>query len=292
MSHSASAASSSDAAPRVLPLRRGTLTLDGDPKIVGILNVTPDSFFDGGFHAASEAALKHAERMVGEGAAMIDVGGQSTRPGHVEVPPAEECARVVPVVAALAGRVNVPISIDTYQPEVARAAVEAGADVINDVHGFQRRAELADIAAQYGCGAILMHNDPGFREATGGTLQRVAAFLERSVGIALAAGVMRERIILDPGIGFAKTHEQNLEILARLGELRALGFPLLLGASRKSVIGNVLALPPAGRLEGTLATTALGVWHGADFLRVHDVLANLRAARVARAIRSARPLSP
>lgn len=278
-------------APRGLPLRGHSLVLDGAPKMVGVLNLTPDSFFDGGRHASPDAALKQAEQMAAEGAVMIDVGGQSTRPGYAEVPAAEESARVVPVIAALAGRLAVPLSIDTYQPEVARAAVAAGAHVINDVHGFQRHPELAEIAARHGCGVILMHHDPGFRDTAGGTLERLAAFLERSVAIALAAGVARERIILDPGIGFAKTHGQNLEILARLGELRALGCPLLVGASRKSVIGNVLGLPPGERLEGTLATTALAVWQGVEFLRVHDVGPNLRAARVARAIRMARPLS-
>ncbi|HVU18084.1 MAG TPA: dihydropteroate synthase [Candidatus Didemnitutus sp.] len=257
------------------------------PRLVGILNVTPDSFFDGGRHSNLDAALKQAGKMAAEGAAMLDVGGQSTRPGYVEVPASEEIARVVPVISALAGQIGIPISVDTYQPEVALAAVKAGATIINDVHGFQRRPELADIAAQNGCGAILMHNDPSFREAAGGTLERVLEFLERSIAIALAAGVRREGIIVDPGIGFAKTDAQNLEILARLGELRVLGFPLLLGASRKSVIGNALRLPPAERLEGTLAITALAVWQGVDYLRVHDVLPNLRAARMAQAVRVA-----
>ena len=278
-----------DAAPRIIQLRGKTLVLDGNPKIVGILNVTPDSFFDGGRHQALESALSQATQMAAEGAAIIDIGGQSTRPGHVEVSAEEEIARVVPLIEALAGSLRVPLSIDTYRPAVAQAAVKAGADIINDVHGLHRNPELADIAAQHGCGMILMHNEAGFAESRGATMERIATFLRRSLDLAVAAGVPRERIVLDPGIGFAKTHEQNLEILSRLGELRSLGCPLLLGASRKSVIGNVLSLCPDERLEGTLATTALAVWQGVEFLRVHDVRANYRAALMAKAIRDALP---
>lgn len=278
--------------PRIIRFRGKTLALDGQPKLVGILNVTPDSFFDGGRHQALESALSQATRMAAEGAVMIDIGGQSTRPGHVEVSAGEEIARVVPVIAALAGSLSVALSIDTSKPAVARAAVKAGADIINDVHGLHRSPELADIAAQHGCGVILMHNEASFPESRGATMERITAFLGRSLDIAVAAGVPRDRIILDPGIGFAKTHEQNLDILARLGELRPLGCPLLLGVSRKSVIGNVLSLPPDERLEGTLATTALAVWQGVEFLRVHDVRANLRAALMAQAIRNSPPASP
>lgn len=272
-------------------MRDKTLVMDGQPKIVGILNVTPDSFSDGGRHQALDAALSRAVQMADEGAAIIDIGGQSTRPGHVEVSVEEEIARVVPVIEALADRLHIPLSIDTYKPAVARAAVQAGAEIINDVHGFQRHPELAEIAAQHACGVILMHNEASFSESHGATMERIATFLGRSLELALAAGVPRERIILDPGIGFAKTPGQNLEILARLGELRSLGFPLLLGASRKSVIAHVLALPPDQRLEGTLATTALAVWQGVEFIRAHDVSANLRTARMAWAIRHAHPAS-
>jgi dihydropteroate synthase len=281
-----------DPALRMVRFRDKTLALDGQPKIVGILNVTPDSFSDGGCHQALDSALSRATQMAAEGAAIIDIGGQSTRPGHVEVSAEEEIARVVPVIEALTGRLHVPLSIDTYKPAVARAAVQAGADIINDVHGFQRHPELAEIAAQHACGVILMHNEASFPESDGATLERIATFLCRSLDLAIAAGVPRGRIILDPGIGFAKTPGQNLEILARLGELRSLGCPLLLGASRKSVIAHVLSLPPDQRLEGTLATTALAVWHGVEFIRAHDVSANLRAARMAKAIHNARPPSP
>ncbi len=279
-------------ASRIVRFRDKTLALDGQPKIVGILNVTPDSFSDGGRHQALDAALSRAAQMADEGAAIIDLGGQSTRPGHAEVSAEEEIARVVPVIEALAGRLPLPLSIDTYKPAVARAAVQAGADIINDVHGFQRHPELPEIAAQHGCGVILMHHEAGFSESTGATMERIATFLRRSLDLAITAGVPRGRIILDPGIGFAKTSAQNLEILARLGELRALGCPLLLGASRKSVIAHVLSLPPDQRLEGTLATTALAVWQGVEFIRAHDVAANLRAARMAKAIRDALPPSP
>jgi dihydropteroate synthase len=273
-------------ASRVMQVRGKTLVLDGQPKMVGILNVTPDSFFDGRPDLSAEAALQRALQMVSDGAAMIDVGGQSTRPGHTEISAEEEIARVVPVIELLAGSLSVPISIDTYKPAVAMAAAMAGAEVINDIHGFQGDPELAGIAARFHCGVILMHNDAEFRNVSGGIIERMKEFLERSVSLAVRGGVQRERIILDPGIGFGKTQEQNLEILARLGELKSLGCPLLLGASRKSTIGNVLLLPPEERLEGTLATTALAVWQGVEFLRVHDVRPNLRTAQMTAAIRS------
>jgi dihydropteroate synthase len=277
---------------RSMRVRRKTLLLDGQPKIVGILNITPDSFFDGRPDLSAEAALQRALQMVSDGAAMIDVGGQSTRPGFVEISAEEEIARVVPIIELMAVSLPVPISIDTYKPAVAKAAVAAGAEIINDIHGFQGDSELARIAANNQCGVILMHNEAEFRNGQGDVIARMTEFLLRSVAIALAAGVSREQLILDPGIGFGKTQEQNLEILARLSELKSLGCPLLLGASQKSTIGNVLSLPPEERLEGTLATTALAVWQGVEFLRVHDVRSNLRAAQMAAAIRRAHPSSP
>ncbi len=256
--------------------------------MVGIVNVTPDSFFDGGRHATTEAAVQQAERLVAEGAGMLDIGGQSTRPGHVEVSDAEEIARVVPVIEALAQRVSVPLSVDTYKPAVARAALAAGAHVLNDIHGFQRAPELAALAAEFGAAAIVMHHDEGFAASSGDVVARLLAFFARTFDLAAAAGLPRDRLVLDPGIGFHKTQPQNLELIARLDELRAPGLPVLLGASRKSVISHVLDLPPDERLEGTLATTALAVWHGVEFLRVHDVRANLRAAKMAAALRAAR----
>jgi dihydropteroate synthase len=279
-------------ASRVIQVRKKTLLLDGQPKMVGILNITPDSFFDGRPDLSAEAALQRALQMVSEGAAMIDVGGQSTRPGFVEISAADEIARVVPIIELMAVSLPVPISIDTYKSAVAKAAVAAGAEIINDIHGFQRDPELAGIAAGHQCGVILMHNDADFKNGSGDLIVRMTEFFDHSVAIALAGGVAREQIILDPGIGFGKTQEQNLEILARLSELKSLGCPLLLGASRKSTIGNVLSLPPEERLEGTLATTSLAVWQGVEFLRVHDVRSNLRAAQMAAAIRRAHPSSP
>jgi dihydropteroate synthase len=265
------------------------MVVGGGPLIVGILNVTPDSFFDGGKFAAPELALRHAEQMQADGAALIDVGGQSTRPGHEEISAGEEIARIVPVIAALADRLAVPVSVDTYKPEVARAALAAGAHVLNDVYGLQRDLGLADIAAEFGCPVIIMHQEPAFREMPGDTIGKLTTFFHRSLEIATRAGIARDRLILDPGIGFAKTAAQNLEILGRLAELRVLGCPVLVGASRKSVISHVLALPPEERLEGTLAITALAVWQCVDFIRVHDVRANARAAKLAHAIRHASP---
>jgi dihydropteroate synthase len=253
--------------------------------LVGILNLTDDSFFDGGRYVGFDAAINQAERMVSEGAAMIDIGGQSTRPGYQEIGAAEEIAKVVPVIGELLKRVAVPLSIDTYKPEVARAALEVGAHVLNDVHGLQGNPELARLAAEFRCPVIVMHQEAGFPESQGDTIKKMKAFFTRSMEIAGQAGVPRDNLIIDPGIGFAKAHKQNLEILARLSDLKALGCPLLLGASRKSVIGNVLSLPPSERLEGTLATTALAVWQGVDFLRVHDVLANARVVKMIEAIR-------
>jgi dihydropteroate synthase len=267
--------------------RDRVIELGGEPAIMGILNVTPDSFFDGGRHDLLENALAQAERMIADGARIIDIGGQSTRPGFVEISVEEELARVVPVIAVLARQSDVVLSIDTYKPEVARAALAAGAHVLNDIHGLQRAPELARIAAGHGAAIVAMHHDEAFREASGDGIDRMKSWLARSLEIAADAGVPNTQVVLDPGIGFFKTQPQNLEILGRLGELRALGCPLLLGASRKSVIAHVLDGQSAeDRLEGTLVTTALAVWQGVEIVRVHDVLANVRAARMAHAIRA------
>jgi dihydropteroate synthase len=274
---------------RLLKCRDRRIAIGRETQLVGILNVTPDSFFDGGRFAKSEPAINQAARLVEGGAAVIDVGGQSTRPGYEEISAEEEIARIVPVITALAPRLAVPISVDTYKPGVARAALLAGAHLLNDIHGLQRHPEMASLAAEFGCAVIVMHYDAEFRENTNDVIERIKEFFHRSLEIATHAGVAEDAIVLDPGIGFGKTHEQNLEILARIGELRTLGFPLLLGASRKSVIGNVLGLPPEERLEGTLATTALAVWQGVEFVRVHDVRANARAAKMAAALRSFNP---
>ncbi len=221
-----------------------------------------------------------------EGASLIDIGGQSTRPGYAEVPLEEEIRRVVPVITALAHSLPVPLSIDTYRSAVARAALQAGAHMLNDIHGLLRDPGLAGVAAEFGCPVVVMHNEPGFSAETGDPIARMLRYFERSIATAARAGVPAERLLLDPGIGFAKTQEQNLAILARLPELRVLGRPLFLGASRKSVVSHVLDLPPGERLEGTLAITSLAAWHGVELIRVHDVQSNLRAARMAAAIRA------
>jgi dihydropteroate synthase len=270
---------------RQLKCRDRAVVMGGETLLVGILNVTPDSFSDGNKFATVESAIAQAIRLVEEGAAIIDVGGQSTRPGYEEISDDEEIARVVPVITALVPRLPVPISIDTYKPAVARAALQAGAHLLNDIHGLQRDTGMARLAAEFGCPVVVMHNDAKFRETPGDLIYKIKLFFDRSREIAAQAGLAEDLIILDPGIGFAKTQEQNLEILARLSDLTLLGFPLWLGASRKSVVGNVLALPPEERLEGTLATTALAVWQGVGFIRVHDVRANARAAKMAAAIR-------
>ncbi len=274
--------------PRELLCRDRRFTLGAEPLIVGILNITDDSFFDGGHLLAPAAALAHARRLVAEGAAILDIGGQSTRPGYTELSPDDEIARIVPVIRALSRSLDVPLSIDTYKPAVARAALEAGAHIVNDIHGLQGDPLMAAVIAESGAAAILMHNDPSFPSTPGDVIEKIKTFLARTLARAAAAGIDPARIILDPGIGFGKTQPQNLAILARLSELLALGHPLLLGVSRKSVISHVLDLPPDERLEGTLALTALAVSQGVQFHRVHDVRANHRAALIAAALIAAR----
>jgi len=269
---------------RDLLCRDRRLILDGTPHLVGILNVTDDSFFDGGQHNSFAAAVSHARLLVAEGASVIDIGGQSTRPGYVEVGPDEEIRRVVPVIRELVRHVAAPLSIDTYHAAVADAALAAGAHIVNDIHGLQRDPAMAGVIARHGAAAILMHNDAAFRQTPGDVIDKIKIFLTHSLAIADSAGIDLHRVILDPGIGFAKTQPQNLEILARLSELHVLARPLLLGVSRKSVISHVLDLPPDERLEGTLALTALAVSQGVQFHRVHDVRANHRAALMASAV--------
>ena len=257
--------------------------------VMGILNVTPDSFSDGGRWLERDAALRQAAKMAAEGAAIIDIGGESTRPGHRPVGAEEEAARVLPVIAAVKRETGLPVSVDTYRHETARLALEAGADMINDIWGLRYDGgEMARLIAQSGAACCLMHNRKSAEYSD--FMPELLGDLRGTLDLAAAAGIARERIILDPGIGFAKSCEQNLTAMHRLGELAALGCPVLLAASRKSVIGLSLGLPVEERLEGTLATTAIGVLQGAAFVRVHDVKENLRAARMALAIRrEARP---
>lgn len=252
--------------------------------VMGILNVTPDSFSDGGRWLERDAALRQAAKMAAEGAAIIDIGGESTRPGHRPVGAEEEAARVLPVIAAVKRETGLPVSVDTYRHETARLALEAGADMINDIWGLRYDGgEMARLIAQSGAACCLMHNRKSAEYSD--FMPELLEGLRGTLDLAAAAGIARERIILDPGIGFAKSCEQNLTAMHRLDELAALGCPVLLAASRKSVIGLSLGLPVEERLEGTLATTAIGVLQGAAFVRVHDVKENLRAARMALAIR-------
>jgi dihydropteroate synthase len=278
--------------PRPSPLRvRGRVFEWGTcTYVMGIVNVTPDSFSGDGLLAGAgrdgdpiRAAVDLARSMVADGADVLDVGGESTRPGHAEVDAAEEARRVVPVIRALRDALpDTPISIDTTKPAIAQAAVDAGADLVNDVWGVASDPRLLALVAGRGIPYVLMHNR---REAVyEDVVAEVVADLDRAVGAAVAAGVAEEAIIVDPGIGFGKTADHNLELLHGLGALRSLGRPILLGTSRKSTLGRVLDLPPDERLEATIATTALGVAAGVDVVRVHDVRANVRAARMADAI--------
>lgn len=259
-----------------------TLELGRRTLIMGILNVTPDSFSDGGLYLDPDKAVERARIMAEEGADLIDIGGESTRPGHVPVPWEEEVRRIVPVIRAVREAVRVPISVDTYKPETARLALEAGAHILNDIWGFRRDDGMARLAAEYGCPAILMHNRnaPEYTDFVPDVLED----LRRSVERARAAGVADENIWLDPGIGFAKDYEKDLELLGRLDELAALGYPVVLAASRKRVIRTTLGLPPDDVLEGTGATTALGIMQGCQIVRVHDVKQMKRVAAMTDAI--------
>lgn len=248
-------------------------------KIMGILNVTPDSFSDGGRYTAVEEAVRHAKQLVREGADAIDVGGESTRPGATLVSAEEEIERVVPIIERLVQEIDVPISIDTYKPAVARAALEAGASIINDVWGSKwGNQSMARVAFEYGVPIILMHN----RESRDyhHFIEDVVSDLQESIEIAHAAGVKDEHIWLDPGIGFAKDVAQNLELMNHLEVITRLGYQVLLGTSRKSFIGQTLDLPTEERVEGTIATTCLGIMKGCDWVRVHDVKENMRAAKM------------
>lgn len=237
--------------------------------VMGILNVTPDSFSDGGLYTDVDRAVHQAERMVEEGARIIDIGGESTRPGHEPVTEREELQRVIPVIEAVSRTVDVPISIDTYKSEVAKQAVEHGASIINDVWGALKDPAIADVAARYDVPIILTHN----REDRNYThlITDMKQDLRNMVDSVKARGVKDAQIILDPGIGFAKSQQQNLVVMRHLKDLRDLGYPLLLGTSRKSFIGTVLDLPKEERMEGTGATVCYGISQGVEIVRVHDV---------------------
>lgn len=250
--------------------------------VMGILNITPDSFSDGGQWQDKDIILKRVEQMVEEGAEILDIGGESTRPGYEQISDLEEILRITPVIESVKTRFDIPISVDTYKSGVARAALEAGADMINDIWGLTYDEEMAGVIAKANVPCCLMHNrkDPTYSNF----MQEVAADLARSIYLAERAGIDDYKIILDPGVGFAKNYEQNLEVMNRLEELHVFGYPLLLGASRKSVIGLTLDLPVEERVEGTLATSVIAAVKGCAFVRVHDVKENVRALRMAEAI--------
>lgn len=260
------------------------LDLGGKAVVVGILNVTPDSFSDGGLFATPDQALAQARRMLEEGASVIDVGGESTRPGASPVTAGEEQARILPVIAALAGLGEALISVDTYREATARLAVAAGAHIVNDVWGLQREAGIARVAAETGAGLVIMHTGRN-REKLPDVIADQFLFLGESLEIARHNGVADEHIVLDAGFGFAKeTAEENLDLMARFAELNALGFPLMAGTSRKRFIGNVTGRDAMDRAAGTAATSVILRLKGADLFRVHDVAINVDALAVADAM--------
>ncbi|UOE94214.1 dihydropteroate synthase [Alkalihalobacillus sp. LMS39] len=244
--------------------------------IMGILNTTPDSFSDGGKYNTIEQAIIHAKQMISNGADIIDVGGESTRPGAEKVEETEELDRVIPIIRELAKEIDVPISIDTYKAEVARQALEAGASIINDVWGAKADPDMAFVAADFQAPIVLMHNRDNQQYTD--LMEDMKADLQQSIDLCKRAGVRDEQIILDPGIGFAKSYEQNLEVMRRLDELTSIGYPVLLGTSRKSFIAKTLDVPVNERVEGTGATVCLGIAKGCTIVRVHDVLQMKRMA--------------
>ncbi len=271
-----------DSPSQKLELGRHTL-------IMGILNVTPDSFSDGGLFSNVEIAVEHAERMVAEGAHIIDIGGESSRPGADPVPTEVEMDRVLPVIEKLAKRIEVPISIDTYKSSVARCAIDVGAYIVNDITALQGDADMASVVAKADVPVILMHmrgtpenmqSDPRYDSL----ISEIISFLKARIQAAMDAGISPERIIIDPGIGFGKTVAHNLEIIRRLREFQSLEKPILIGTSRKSFIGKILGLSSDGRLEGTAATVAVAIANGADIVRVHNVKEMAKVARMADAI--------
>jgi dihydropteroate synthase len=259
--------------------------------IMGILNVTPDSFSDGGMYFSKGAAVEQALRMQDEGADIIDIGGESTRPGAKRISVREETGRVVPVIEAIAGKIKIPLSVDTYKSEVAKAAISAGASMVNDISGLRFDRKMPGVVARHGVPVVIMHikgtpgnmqNNPAYEAL----IPEITDYLRGGIAIARDAGISDDKIIIDPGIGFGKTAEHNLEIINRLGEFAGLEKPILLGPSRKSFIGKILGgLPAEERFEGTAAAVAIGIFNGVNIIRVHDVKGMVRVARVADAIK-------
>ena len=256
--------------------------LAGHTYVMGILNVTPDSFSDGGMFIYKDVAVKRALQMIEEGADIIDIGGESTRPGFTPVSADEQIERVVPVIEEIKKNIDIPISVDTYDAKVAKAALEAGCDIVNDIWGLKKDPEMAKVIAEYDAFCVLMHNrnNPDYINFRKDLLSDFGEILD----IANAAGIDKDKIILDPGVGFGKTREQNLVAINHMDDLKVLGYPLLLGTSRKSVIGLTLDLPVDERLEGTLATTVMACMKGINFVRVHDIKENVRTIKMTEAI--------
>ena len=272
-----------------LDLPRRRLPLGRTPAMMGVINVTPDSFSDGGDMSDADSALAAARRMSAEGAAIIDIGGESTRPGAVEVDEATELNRVLPPLEAIGeAKIEMALSIDTLKPEVARRAIAAGAEILNDVTGLQGAPEMAEVAAEADVGVVAMHWDKA-RDRGKDVVGEIKRWLEATIRIAQAAGVRQDRLVLDPGFGFAKDFSENYTILRRLDELATLGFPLLVGMSRKSMLGKLLGTPPKERGAATVATSVIAWQKGAHIFRVHEVRENLEAIRVAMAVEDGPP---
>ncbi len=265
-------------------MRIGNRTFDIEQKcyIMGILNVTPDSFSDGGKWNSMDKALKHTQEMIDQGADIIDVGGESTRPGHVQITEQEEIERVVPVIEAVRSRFDIPISVDTYKSKVAKPAIAAGADLVNDIWGLKYDPDMAKTIADAKVACCLMHNRE--KAEYQNFMKEFLQDLGESVKIAEDAGIAEDKIILDPGVGFGKTYEMNLEDIREISQMHQYGYPVLLGTSNKSVIGNALDLPTGERVEGTLATTVIGVMNHCSFIRVHQIRENRRAIQMTEAI--------
>jgi len=273
----------------LLHLRSRDIDLEQKVVVMGILNVTPDSFYDGGRYTGEDEALARVEEMIGEGADIIDVGGESVRPGVDPIGLNEELGRVIPVIEKIKKQFSIPICVDTYKAEVARQAIEEGAEMVNDISALRFDPDLRKIVAGYGVPVVLMHikgtpknmqDNPRY----GSLMEEIISYLDSSIKLAEEAGADGRGIIVDPGIGFGKTTAHNLEILRRLEELASLGKPILVGLSRKSFIGNVLGLPQEERLEGGLAATCMAVWRGARLVRTHDVSPTRRAVDMVQAI--------
>lgn len=274
-----------------VPYPHGRLSLGVKTHIMGILNMTPDSFYDGNRNNVLDNAIRHVHEMVEEGADIIDIGGESTRPGSHPVSEEEELKRIIPLVRILSKQICKPISIDTYKASVAEKAIYAGASMINDIGGLRMDKNMAKVVAEADVPVVIMHKKgvPGTMQENpvrGNLMRRIVSYLKKSIAIATDAGINENKIIVDPGIGFGKTTQQNLEILKRLKELKRMGFPILIGTSRKNFIGTLLDISVDERLYGTLATMAVAAMHGAHILRVHDVRETVQVVTMCDAIRN------